>query len=105
MSRVKRSVDVEYDTSNCMYYVFQPVIHFFDSSADEKNWKEIWHTAYTSLGAAQAAFNHMADKEINHGVWVKESYHGSDLWCLYLKDGNETKGYCVMLHESCLISK
>lgn len=105
MSRIRKKIEVEYDTSNAQHYIFVPVIHSWNPSEDQVRKETVWHSAFTSLGAAQKFFNHMADKEINRGMWVREHIEGSDIWTLYLKDENECGGYRVILEETLLIHK
>lgn len=104
MSHNKRPIRVEFDESNQSFYVYLAVIWGYHADTHEHH-SSIWHSAFTSLGAAQAFFAPHADPGINGGQWIIEEVNNERHWSLYLRPDNDLSGYCIVLHETLLLER
>lgn len=100
MSRHRKSILTEFETSNNQHYVYVPVVLRYDPSADDCRTSHVWHSTFCTLGAAMHFFAHMGENGFKQ---IK--YEGSTVWALDLKPDNTLDGYMVLLIETLLVER
>lgn len=101
--RLKKPIEVEFDSSNGQHYIFIAQLWFYDTSADVAMTNRPDVQAFASLGAAHAFYAHMGAKGAD---WVIENPNMvNQCWSLELAINNPHGAFKVTIHELLLVKR